>query len=155
MSEVSAAMGLTSLQSCQAFLDANRRNHRLYQQGIARLPGLSLIRYDDREECNRQYIVVEVDAQLTELHRDLFIQVLHAENVLARRYFWPGCHRQEPYRTLFPEAHRYLPHTEWVAERVLVLPTGTTVGEREIGIICELLAAAVANATAIRQRVPA
>ena len=30
--------------------------------------------------------------------RDDLVAALHAENVLARRYFYPGCHRLEPYR---------------------------------------------------------
>ena len=51
---------------------------------------------------------------------------LHAENVLARKYFWPGCHRMAPYRDLFPNAGVLLEQTQVVAERVIVLPTGTT-----------------------------
>ncbi len=40
-----------------------------------------------------------------------------AENVLARKYFWTGCHRMEPNKTLTPDAGRNLPHTEAVAAR--------------------------------------
>jgi dTDP-4-amino-4,6-dideoxygalactose transaminase len=77
--------------------------------------------------------------------------VLHAENVLARRYFWPGCHRMEPYRTLFPNAYQQLPVTERVAERVLILPTGSATGDAEIDVIAAVLRAAVANAERIHQ----
>jgi dTDP-4-amino-4,6-dideoxygalactose transaminase len=94
-------------------------------------------------------IVVEVEAQATGLHRDVLIEVLHAENVLARRYFWPGCHRLEPYRTLFPHAGEMLPRTEEVANRILVLPTGSAVSEEDIETICGILRAAVANADAV------
>jgi dTDP-4-amino-4,6-dideoxygalactose transaminase len=151
MSEVSAAMGLTNLQSMDEFIQANRRNYRQYQREIAAIPGLSLIQYDESEKCNFQYIVVEVDEHLARLHRDVLLHVLHAENVLARRYFWPGCHRMEPYRTLFPDAHLRLPHTEQVAERVLVLPTGAAVGKREIETICDILRIAIANADTLRR----
>jgi len=58
----------------------------------------------------------------------------------------------EPYRSLFPEAATSLPHTEQVAERVLVLPTGTTIGEQEIATICDILRAACAHADEIRRR---
>ena len=57
---------------------------------------------------------------------------LQKGSVTARKYFWPGCHRMEPYRTLDPEAGRHLPATEAVAERVIVLPTGTPVDTRQI-----------------------
>jgi dTDP-4-amino-4,6-dideoxygalactose transaminase len=150
MSEPSAAMGLTNLQSVDGFVQANQRNYRHYQREIAAIPGLSLIQYDESEKCNFQYIVVDVDASLTGLHRDVLIKVLHAENVLARRYFWPGCHRMEPYRTLCPDAHRRLPYTEQVAERLLVLPTGATMGEHEIEIMGDILRAAIANGDALR-----
>ena len=43
------------------------------------------------------------------LSRDELQRVLWAENVLARRYFFPGCHRMEPYRSLFPDAARAPP----------------------------------------------
>ena len=64
---------------------------------------------------------------------------LQAENVLARKYFWPGCHRMEPYRSLYPHARLLLPETERVAARVLVLPTGTGVDAAAIETIGGLL----------------
>ena len=151
MSEISAAMGLTNLQSLDEFIRVNQRNYRQYQQEINRLPGLSLIHYDESEKCNYQYMAVEVDPQMTGLHRDVLIKVLKAENVLARRYFWPGCHRMEPYRSLFPDAYLSLPQTEKIAERIMILPTGTAVGEPEIEIICDILRTAIANADGIRK----
>ena len=63
--------------------------------------------------------------------------MLHAENVMARRYFHPGVHRMEPYRSLFPDAHRTLPRTEGKrAARVLVLPTGPSLSEADIARVC-------------------
>ncbi len=92
------------------------------------------------ERCNFQYMAVEVDERVTGIHRDQLIAVLHAENVLARRYFWPGCHRMEPYRTLFPHASLSLPQTERVADRIMVLPTGSTISGQDIEIVCDILA---------------
>ena len=83
------------------------------------------------------------------LSRDRLIQTLHAENVLARRYFFPGCHRMEPYRSYFPHASLLLPNTEKVASQVLVLPTGTAVSVDEITAICRIIRLAVANAQKI------
>jgi dTDP-4-amino-4,6-dideoxygalactose transaminase len=56
--------------------------------------------------------------------RDRIIEVLHAENILARKYFWPGCHNMKPYRELYPDAGKRLPNTRTIADRVVVLPTG-------------------------------
>ncbi|MCU0856928.1 MAG: DegT/DnrJ/EryC1/StrS family aminotransferase [Pontiellaceae bacterium] len=152
MSEASAAMGLTNLASLDDFIAINRRNLLAYRRVLADLPGLTLIARDSAERDNFQYVIVEVNRQKTELSRDALLHVLHAENVLARRYFWPGCHRQEPYRTMDPDAGRRLPRTEAVAERVLALPTGTAVGEQEIEIIGGILRDAIANADELRRK---
>ena len=141
MTEVCAAMGLTGLDSLEAFMTVNRRNYEVYRESLAGIPGLRLIDYPTAERCNRQYVVLEVDEQAYGRSRDETIQMLHGENVLARRYFWPGCHRMEPYRTLYPEAGRDLPHTEEVAGRVIVLPTGTAVDVATISVICKTMKA--------------
>jgi dTDP-4-amino-4,6-dideoxygalactose transaminase len=45
----------------------------------------------------------------------------------------------EPYRTMQPDAARRLPVTEEVAQRIMVLPTGTSVGHQEIITICKII----------------
>lgn len=150
MSEASAAMALTSLESLDGFITTNQANHDTYAATLADLPGLSLVRYDNSERSNYQYAVVEVNESQTGLSRDELIKVLHAENVIARRYFYPGCHRMEPYRSFFPHARLLLPHTEALANRVLVLPTGTAVNSSDIGTIGDILSAAIANAPTVR-----
>jgi dTDP-4-amino-4,6-dideoxygalactose transaminase len=103
--------------------------------------------YDESQLCNYQYIVVDVDEPKAGIGRDALVSVLHAENVLARKYFWPGCHRMEPYRSYFPNAGLLLPETERIAKRVMVLPTGTAVGPDEIRQICAIIRSAIENAS--------
>ena len=151
MSEMAAAMGLASLDSLDDFIAVNRRNYHLYQQELASIPGLTPIDYDETERCNYQYVVLEVDPYLTRLSRDELIEVLVAENVLARRYFYPGCHRMEPYRSYFPHANLVLQATDVVAQRVVLLPTGTSIGRTEIREICQILRVAVAGANDVQR----
>ncbi len=145
LSEVAAAMGLTSLESAPDFLAANLRNHEAYRAGLADVDGVELLLYDESERCNRQYAVLVVDDRAP-LSRDELQRVLWAENVLARRYFFPGCHRMEPYRTLYPEAAGRLPQTDDVARRVLALPTGSSVGPDAIATVTDLIRSAVEQA---------
>lgn len=151
MTEASAAMGLTNLESVDEFLSANRRNYDCYHQGLATVEGLKLIQYDPRERGNYQYVVVELNEETTGLSRDELVAVLHAENVLARKYFWPGCHRMEPYRSYFPHARLLLPETEMLAARIIVLPTGTAVGPEEIAKVCEIIRLAIAQHESVRE----
>lgn len=131
MTEICAAMGLVNLDTLDEVVSANRRNHAHYRAALMAIPGIQLLPYDERERNNYQYVVVEV-LEGCRATRDQLVEALQAANVLARRYFWPGCHRMLPYRNLFPNADAMLPNTIAVAERVLVLPTGTAVTAAEI-----------------------
>ena len=152
MSEVSAAMGLTGLESLDEFIAANRRNYAAYRAGLQDILGVQLIIYDETERCNYQYIIVEVDEETAGISRDDLVRVLHAENVLARRYFYPGCHEMEPYRSYFPHAGLLLPETRRLTRRVMSLPTGTAVTPGQIAMICQIIGFAIENAAELKSR---
>lgn len=138
MSEISAAMGVTGLESIGEFIAVNERNYAAYNKEISNIEGISLLQYDGNERNNFQYVVVELDASLA-LRRDEIIAHLHANNILARKYFWPGCHKMKPYSDIYPEEDQWLPSSCLVANRVVVLPTGTAVSESDVGTICKIL----------------
>ena len=124
MIEIAAAMGMVNLDAIENVVDSNRRNYQLYREGLSDLTSVSLIEFDESECNNYQYVVMNIDKDSL-VSRDQVIQALHAENILARKYFWPGCHNMKPYRDLFPHAGLLLRNTQQVAESVIVLPTGT------------------------------
>jgi dTDP-4-amino-4,6-dideoxygalactose transaminase len=139
MNEVCAAMGLTNLEAMSEIIDANRRNYLAYCEELRSVGGVSVIDYDPAQRNNYQYVVIEVDPDVCPRSRDELIEALHAENVIARKYFWPGCHRMEPYRTTQPDVGQRLPETERVAARVIVLPTGQTVDEETVRRVCGII----------------
>ncbi len=145
MTEVCAAMGLTNLESIEDLIAVNKRNYDEYGVGLLGIPGVTLMPYNPAERCNYQYVVLEVDESVAALARDELIKILHAENVLARKYFWPGCHRMEPYRSLQAHAGLLLPVTERMANGVVVLPTGQAVTPEMIRAICGILKNCVRN----------
>jgi dTDP-4-amino-4,6-dideoxygalactose transaminase len=152
MNEVSAAMGLTSLESLEEFISVNHRNYKQYKRELEGIPGIQFMTYDETERYNYQYIILEVNEHITGITRDQLVQILHAENIRARRYFYPGCHKMEPYRSYFPHAGLLLPETERVAGRVLSLPTGTSVAKEDISKICGIIRFVIENAEAIQKR---
>lgn len=155
MNEAAAAMGLTSLDSMDEFIAVNRRNYECYTRNLAHVPGVAVLQQGGRNRSNYQYVVLEVSTgdNGAGLTRDLLKEILGAENVLARRYFYPGCHRMEPYRTLFPRLGDRLPHTNAVAARVLSLPTGTAVNLGDVERICDIIRFAVAHGGDIAARI--
>jgi dTDP-4-amino-4,6-dideoxygalactose transaminase len=155
MSEASAAMGLTNLESLQDFIETNQRNYHAYRRGLEGIPGTRMLEYDAKEKRNYQYIVLEVEESEAVLSRDSLQDILWAENVLARRYFYPGCHRMQPYASAMPDIGSRLPVTERLARRVLVLPTGTAVTVEQIEMICGIMRFAVSHGGDIAQRLGA
>jgi dTDP-4-amino-4,6-dideoxygalactose transaminase len=151
MNEISAAMGLTNLESMGAFVETNIRNHQLYCELLNDLPGLVVKRYDSADNNTHHYVVVEVDPAVAGLSRDELVQVLHAEGILARRYFSPGCHRMEPYRSFFPHSGLLLPETERLADRVMCLPTGTAVTGQDINFVAGIIRLALQNGPELRR----
>ncbi len=151
MSEVSAAMGLTSLESMEHFININYENYEKYQQELSNIPGINLINYDEAERCNYQYVIVEIDESKAGISRDKIYQILWAENILARRYFYPGCHQMEPYRSRIADMGLMLTNTRHLGARVLALPTGTAIGNREISNICQILRLATSGGNLINE----
>lgn len=142
MIEVAAAMGLVNFEAIDGFIAANRRNYQAYSEGLSDLPGISLLTFDEAERNNYQYVVMEVNEDCP-VTRDQVVEALQAENILARKYFWPGCHQMKPYRELYPHAGLLLPNTQKVAERVIVLPTGSTMDEEMVKTVASVIRAMV------------
>jgi len=151
MSEAAAAMGLTTLDDLPQVVAANRDRYILYRKSLAGIRGIDLLAYDERERSNYQYVVVLVDHAAAGLTRDELQSALVAENILARRYFFPGCHRMEPYRTRDPATAERLPITEQLAESVLALPSGLSVGGEEIEQVADLLRFLVEHARELKR----
>ncbi|WP_422316487.1 DegT/DnrJ/EryC1/StrS family aminotransferase [Prosthecobacter sp.] len=139
MNEISAAMGLTNLESIDEFIAINRAHHRRYQELLDGLPGLSVMPYGEAERGNYQYVVIEIESDIAGISRDLLVSRLHEQGVIARRYFYPGCHRMEPYRTLYPLAGNHLPETERLTQRLFCLPTGSALTENDVESVCHII----------------
>jgi dTDP-4-amino-4,6-dideoxygalactose transaminase len=152
MNEICAAMGLTGLDDIDAIIARNRQSYALYARELTGIRGLRLIAYDTSEKGNFQYVVVDIDEAETGVSRDALLSVLHAENVIARRYFFPGCHRMEPYRSLFPDAGSFLPVTNSLVQRLLCLPAGTAIDEATIVRVARIVRLVAANGSEIEER---
>nr|WP_240151753.1 DegT/DnrJ/EryC1/StrS family aminotransferase [Oleiagrimonas citrea] len=138
MIEACAAVGLVNLKSLDDTFDHNRSNHAAYVRELAGIEGITVLPYDPAEHNSHHYVVIMVNGH-SNASRDQILSALHAENVLARKYFWPGVHMMQPYRDLQPNAGHHLPQTLAVAEQVIVLPTGTAVNECDIKTVADIV----------------
>jgi len=138
MSEMNAAMGLTNLESIDHFIQVNLDNYQAFKQGLEGVGGIELIEYDVSQRNNYQYVIIEVDETEFGCSRDNLKDYLTDNGVFARRYFYPGCHRMEPYCSN-SSVDLNLPNTEQFATRMLALPTGTQINQNAVLDICKMI----------------
>lgn len=142
MTEICAAMGLTNLECIDELVVLNRERYEAFQRELERTRGMRLQTYDDSQNPNYQYVVAEVNCEEYGMSRDRLVEKLHEEGVLARRYFFPGVHRMEPFLTSSGAPMCSLPVTDRIAGEVLALPTGAAVCSTDIKSICRAISSA-------------
>ena len=142
MNEFSAAMAIANLECYDSLHAHNREIHAAYREGFGGLDGVSFYECTpDSARCDH-YAVLEVSETAT-IGRDALRQVLDAQNVLARRYFFPGCHRSPPHDR--QDQHRNLPVTDQLCRTVLQLPTGLQMTPDDATTIAGIIARAAAG----------
>jgi len=136
MSEIHAAMGLSCFGVLDEIVATNRRHFDHYRRKLSAIPGIRFCDYDDSDNTNFQYVVIEIDEAIAGISRNSLMQVMHGKGIMVRRYFYPGCHRMEPYASNYPDLALRLSNTEAVCEKVLILPTGTGVTDDDVERVC-------------------
>lgn len=147
LNEIHAAMALAGLDELGAQVARNRERYVAYQQALAGLDGVRLVRFDETEQCGYKNILVELQDHWP-LSRARTLALLNAENVLARAYYAPPLHLK-PYE--YPVLGGPLPVTEHLAERFMLLPCGHFVDEDDIQQIVALMAFVQAHATELQE----
>jgi dTDP-4-amino-4,6-dideoxygalactose transaminase len=137
MSEAQAALTLLSLDEIDKNIAANVSRFRAYETGLSGLPGISVVQYDPAERNSFQYVILDIDETMFELTRDQLYHALQAENVLCRRHFYPGVHKNAP----FAAENVSLPNTDLLCQRLLQVPTGQAVSNDDVARICERIRA--------------
>ena len=139
MSEAQAAIALLSLEDFHLNQKKNELLFRIYEEKLETIPGIKLVKPSGVTFSNYQYVVCEVDEYSYGLSRDALLAVLKAENVNARRYFYPGTHRCVGFRERLPEDFDALPVTDQLCASCIQLPLGAMVDGTAVDKICEII----------------
>lgn len=131
MHEMTAVVALEGLRGFDQARADNLAVYRQYKKELAGLPEIEV--YPHLPGSNLQYNVIRVGGN----KRDSIWQALNDQDILCRRYFYPGIHLTRPYN----EGVHYgaLPVTEKVLSEVLVLPAGGGLTEEDVVKICVAL----------------
>lgn len=130
MTEIHAALGLVNL----TILDEVRaRRKEIFEIYYAQLSSYDFISWQDfdRDAYNYSYVPVVFDSEerLKSIHQQLL-----AENIIARRYFYPCLNTiaaVSPYQAM--------PIAEDISKRILCLPSHQRVTDEQIHDICKLI----------------
>ena len=152
MSEAQAAVALMSLEDYPKNQKNNENIYLLYEKLLKNIPGIYLIEPAGVTFSNYQYLVCNVNEHEFGLSRDLLIELLKAENVIARRYFYPGLHRSHPYIHELPDYLNQLPNTDSICASCIQFPIGARVESQDIERICNILLGAHHASAIIRSK---
>ena len=139
MSEFAAAYGLTALDELQSVINHNTKIYEGYIKHFNQFDEVNFLKYPEHNYSNHQYAVAHVPAN----SRDNLVQHFHDNDILVRRYFHPGCHRLEPYKSDHSYNNAQLLNTENVASKVLVFPAGYQLDNTRMNKIFDIYASFV------------
>ncbi len=140
LNEISAAVGLSQLDGLDELAAVNRSRYELYRSEMQSVRGIHVVEYPALELSNYHYVSIEVDAREAGVDRDDLLDILLAENVIARPYFSPPCHLAAVYSE---GPMQGLGETERLARRTLALPTGPALSLGDVRTVCDLIRSAV------------
>jgi len=152
MSEAQAAIALLSLEDFPENQMKNEHLFRAYKGLLELIPGLTLVEPHGVSFSNYQYLVCSVDKDIYGLSRDLLLELLKAENIYARRYFYPGIHRSVPYVQQISSYQDRMQNTDALCESCIQFPIGASVSVEDVERICRLLDKAHHASSIIKKR---
>jgi dTDP-4-amino-4,6-dideoxygalactose transaminase len=150
LNEVHAAMTLACLDEIDSQISRNKIRYSTYKDRLADIEGIDIIPYDERETRSYKNILVRLDDSWP-LSRECTLQILHAENLLARPYYYPSLHKKDtPYKQY---TGNNLHVTEGLSLNHMLLPCGEFVNLEDIHLIADLLIFLQKHGSEIQKRV--
>lgn len=128
MTEVNAAIGLANLKYMDAIIADRRKKYNLYKQLLADVPGISFQKIGAACNCSYFPIILDNETLLGKIDSGL-----KADNIFARRYFWPSVNT---YKTICSNVAQCIV-SEDIANRILCLPLYYALSMENVAAIAE------------------
>jgi dTDP-4-amino-4,6-dideoxygalactose transaminase len=135
MSEFQAAMGICNLRHVETEIEKRKEVVGRYIERLSNINGIKLNKPQAGVKKNYAYFPVVFDGY--KLNRDEVFENLKAENILARKYFYPLTNSFECYKERF-DAYK-TPVAKYIAERVLTLPLYGGLDLKDVDRICDII----------------
>ena len=135
MNEFQAAMGLCNLRHVDSEI-GKRKN--VAERYIINLKGIEGINLSETQKCvksNYAYFPVVFDGY--KKTRDEVFEELEANNIIARKYFYPLINSFDCYKDKYSVVDT--PVAKYIADRVLTLPLYADLDLQDVDRICEII----------------
>lgn len=139
MSEFQAAMGLCNLRHLEEEIAKRKTVVEHYRSRLSEVDGIRLCAPQTDVTPNYAYFPVVFDG--FKLSRDEVFEKLKANDIIARKYFYPLTSDFECYRDLPTAGGEKTPVAKHIADCVLTLPLYADLTADEVDRICDLILA--------------
>ncbi len=134
MNEFEAAMGLCNLRHIDQWIAQRKVAGDRYFERLSSVDGAKLFTIPADMTWNYAYFPVVFDGRL---NRDDVKAALEAENVFARKYFYPSIDQAACYCETYGDLE--LPVSHYAADHVLALPMSSGITVEEVDRICDVI----------------
>jgi dTDP-4-amino-4,6-dideoxygalactose transaminase len=123
-----SAMTLASLDGIDIQVDNNKKKFYYYEELLSTISQVSLIKYSKSECRSFKNILIKLNEDWP-IDRDLTIRLLHAENIIARPYYYPALHSK---KYSFKTISTNLSNSDYLQYHYLLLQCGEFVTTKDI-----------------------
>lgn len=137
MNEFQAAMGLCNLRYVDGEIAKRKKVVERYIERLSNIPGVTPWKEQSGVTHNYAYFPVVFDKSIFGKNRDEVAEALKAEEIYARKYFYPLTSEFECYKGKFEI--QSTPVAKNVAENVLTLPLYADLSIEDVDLICDII----------------
>jgi dTDP-4-amino-4,6-dideoxygalactose transaminase len=135
MNEFQAAMGICNLRHVDEEIAKRKTVVERYVERLSGVKGIKLCKPQDGVKSNYAYFPVVFDGY--KMNRDEVFEKLKAENIFARKYFYPLTNSFACYQGRFDVEKT--PVAKYIADRVLTLPLYADLALDDVDRICDII----------------
>ena len=139
MDEMRAAFGLLNLKQVDTAIDKRRKIAIQYRVAIDQIEGLTYLLEHPDIRYNYGYFPIFIDEAKYGMSRDALYEKLKANNIFARRYFYPLISTLNPYKEYPSASPDNLPVAAKMANEVLCLPMHHELSEKDVERVIECI----------------
>lgn len=137
MNEFQAAMGLCNLRHLEREIEKRKLVAERYRQKLNGVKGVIMCKPQENVTPNYAYLPVVFDGY--KKTRDQIFDELKANDIIARKYFYPLINDMECYKDFPTSGSEKTPIAKHIADRVLTLPMYADLSLEDVDLICDII----------------